>query len=749
FQSMANLSLSPPTVELAYGLERLAMMLQGVQSIFDIAWNEALCYRDLFLQNEKEWSQYQFRASRPDNLLTQFSLSCQEADRLVGEALTLPAYQAGLEASHLFNLMEARGMISVTERAGHIQRLRQINQKIGKAHLNSLPPPPSHPPSAPMRRGAPEITGEKESLLIEIGTEEIPPDLASLGQQLMEKAMKKFLQHHRISYDQLTVESTPRRLVVMIDTMSTVTSAITLSHRGPPLSLLFDGKGSLSPQGQGFVASKGAPHTLSEKALKRGDVSPFRVEKIKNKEHVIWEEEKAPKSTAQLLMDHFPELLLGLPFPKKMAWDEGPLRYPRPIRWVVALFGSTLLPLEIGAIQAGRISRGHHQRSPGDVPIPHATSYIERMRSAQVKVSIAERRSSLSQQKESWEKKLGLEAISWEELLPQLLFLSEWPEMVAGSFSSSFLETPHPILISEMVEHQKYLPLVQSDGRLSSSFLMTQDQKHHDQIIRGNEHVLAARLSDGTFLYHEERSQPLNTFLERLKSLTFAKGLGSMADKTQRIVRLTEYLSQNLSPVSQEIASAGAKLAKCDLTSSLVQEFPHLQGVIGTLYAQEQGIPFEVARVIEEHWLPCGESSPLPRNAASALVALADKADTLTGCFAVGMTPSSSGDPYALRRQVMGILRILLHHGWSLDIQDLITYAQQQLPPSARQPINKLLPYVQQRIDALFIERGYSQNMIDAIQGEGRRNPVDLGFRLHALAIAQKEGRLAVLRQAA
>lgn len=722
FQAIGSLPLNPISVELTYGLERLAMFIQNVDNMFDVKWNDELTLRDIIHRNEVEWSTYNFEAATTEMWQRHFDDFEKEAKAMIAAHLPIPAYDFVIKASHAFNILDARGVISVTERTGYIGRIRDLarliameylvsREKLGYPLLKREKEIPSKILSAPEKKFDPL---KKRDFLLEIGSEELPATFVPIGCAQLERAVESLLNTHEISYEKISVYGTPRRLAVFVKNLSEGTAAKTIEKRGPPLAASFDNAGHLTPQGAGFLKSIGVLEATLE------DIKSGKVPGVEFKDNYIYAKITFPgKATAGILAEHLSKIVLGLEFPKKMRWGTCEISYARPLHWIVALFGGKIIPFQVGEIAASRISYGHAQLCLKKIKIQEAHDYLSNLRENLVLADIEERKENILKQLKDIEKEVKAKALEHSKVLSQVLHLTEWPQLTYASFNSEFLKAPSEVLISEMVEHQKYFPLADEKGQLKNLFVITADNTPNDLIRRGNQKVLSARLSDGVFLYEQDVKIPLEKFNEKLKVMTFQKELGSMMDKVFRVISVAEELNQILSIADSHKLRRAAFLCKADLASSLVGEFPELQGTIGKYYAIQQKEDKEVGSAIEEHWMPRGEKASLPQTSIGIILSLADKIDNLNSYFKVGLKPTSSSDPYALRRQAFGVIKILIENKLLIDLRKFLD--------------DEPLQFLTSRAKTIFEDEGFKRDEIEASFQGLCTDPFDQYCKIKAL----------------
>jgi len=740
FQAVGSLPLNPVSAEITYGLERLALFIQNVSSIFDVQWNEHLTIGEISKQNEVEWSAYNFTHASTEMWLKHFEDFEKEAKRLITAHLPLPAYDFVIKASHAFNMLEARGVISVTERTGYIGRIRELARLIAVEYLASREKqgfPLLKKDILKQKKPLPKAKAsfkadQRADFLLEIGSEELPASFVPIGCAQLEKKVRMLLDSHKLSFQNLRTFGTPRRLAILVEGLMEGSSKETLQKRGPSVAAAFTPEGILSPQGEGFFKSCNLPPCALSR-VRKGKVKGLDIETFKDQEYLVATLVKPGKATFVLLAEELGSLILNLDFPKKMRWGNEEISYPRPLRWIVALWGNKIIPFEIGSIRSHRISYGHAQRDPSKIAIPSPQSYVSLLKEHFVLADVEERKHVILQQLKELEETHHFQSVKQEKVLSEVLHLTEWPELLIGSFKPLFLKVPKEVLICEMVEHQKYFPVENAQGELLPQFVIVADNVPSNKIREGNEKVLSARLSDGVFLYEQDAKVPLETWNEKLSAMIFQKELGSMGDKVLRIVSHAETLNRFLSLADDKKLRRAALLCKADLASTLVREFPELQGILGKYYALAQKESSDVAEALAEHWMPKAEGAPLPQTSLGVVLSLADKIDNLLGYFSIGLKPSSSSDPYALRRQTLGMLRILVEGKLSLNLQTLLAACASSFPKAPSIPIPEILSFVTHRAKTVFEELGYKKEEIEACMQGLCVDPYDLLCKLQAL----------------
>lgn len=737
FQTCGGLALKPVTGELTYGIERLAIYLQGVSSILELQWSDDLKYGDIYRRSEEEWSAYNFEHASTEMWARHFDDFEREATLMVEKKLPLPAYDFVMKASHAFNMLDARGVISVGARTHTIARIRNIAKAVAELYVESrnnqgLPLAGKFQDVAPIETAqlpAPKSpTGDKQDFLLEIGSEELPAHFVEMGMRSLSNGLEKLFKREGLSYDRIEMYGTPRRLAAYVRGLVTATEPVTKERKGPAKEAAYDSDGRPTKAAQGFFNAI-------------GENTPVETREIKGKEYLFATLTTPGKQTATVLADCLASVIVEIDFPKKMRWANYDMQYARPLHTIVALFGDQEIPIQVGPIISGRTTHGHRQRDKRFFDLPNAESYVERLREHMVMVDQKERRASIEAQLDAIESELGAQAVERERVLREVTHLTEWPELTHEGFDNSFLRAPKEVLVSEMVEHQRYFPLAGKDGKLIARYVITADNTPSDAIRSGNTKVLSARLSDGTFLFDQDLKESLEERNKKLADIAFFEGLGSMQDKVSRLVGHVESLHTQ---ESLEDLKRAALLCKSDLASEMVGEFPNLQGIIGRYYAEQAGEKPEVAIAIDEHWMPRGEKAPLPSTRLGCLLSLADKFDNIIACFLMGFAPTSSGDPYALRRQVLGIVRMLLDQKMHLNLMQAFSSCYNRFPERFQEQkeciLTQIEKFIVNRIKTVFAAEQIRKDEIEAIFSSGFTDVYDAYLRIKALHTFRENG---------
>ncbi len=532
-----------------------------------------------------------------------------------------------------------------------------------------------------------------QDFLVELGTEELPPKaLATLGDAFL-AGIEKGLQAAGLNYTAKHVYAAPRRLAVLIRNLDTQQPDRSINVDGPPRQAAFDAEGNPTQAALGFAKKCG---------VELSDIDQSGA-KLRFSQHI------PGKATASLLPTIVEDSLNDLPIPKRMRWGARREEFVRPTQWLVMLFGDEVVDCTILAQTAGRESRGHRFHHPENVRISAPANYQEDLRKAYVLADFAERRELISKRTAELAMQQEGTAIVPPALLDEVTALVEWPVPLVCSFEERFLEVPQEALITTMQDNQKYFCLLDVDGKLLPRFITVANVESRDpkQIIEGNEKVVRPRLTDAEFFFKQDKKQPLESFNERLQNVVFQAQLGSVFDKAERVGKLAAFIAGKIGGDSQRAARAGL-LSKCDLATEMVGEFPEMQGVAGYYYALNDGEPEDVALALNEQYMPRGAGAELPSTLTGAAVAIADKLDTLVGIFGIGMLPTGSKDPYALRRAALGVLRILIEKQLDLDLNDAVEFAVAQFGAKVKSAglAEQVLEFIFDRLRARYEDEG-------------------------------------------
>ncbi len=586
-------------------------------------------------------------------------------------------------------------------------------------------------------------------LLLEIGTEEIPASYITPALNQMETLFRESAKKHRLGIQSLYCTGTPRRLTLFVKGLPQKQESVTEEIQGPAASIAFDKAGNPTKAGLGFARSQGV------------DMHNLQTKKTAKREYCFAIKKVAGQETLNILPEILTEIMKSISFPKSMKWKGNNLFFARPIRSLLALFGDKVVPVVINGIKADRFVSGHPFLSGKRIEVSQADwdSYKQLLRQEKVVVDMTERREALRTKITQLMAPYGT-TIDDEELLEEVTNLVEYPNAIECSFDEEFLDIPANVIETAMKEHQRYFPIKKRDGKLFNKFIaaLNRDESNAGTAIQGNQRVLKARLSDARFFWKEDRKVPLEKRVEDLKNLAFLEKLGNYRDRTDRIVKLSEYLSHglvagnSLSRKDDEFIKRAAFLCKADLLTQMVGEFPSLQGIVGREYAAWDGEEPQVALAIAEHYMPRFATDTIPTSKVGAVVGLADKFDTISSCFSLGLVPTGSQDPYSLRRHAYGIIRIIEEHGFVLELREVLSRSLNLLPMFPQKAHhyypeidNKLVPpikeFFKERLFQINIERGHRYDLVNAVL------KADAGFddiynffqRLKALSQVSKE----------
>ncbi|QHF26255.1 glycine--tRNA ligase subunit beta [Pseudomonas sp. R32] len=532
-----------------------------------------------------------------------------------------------------------------------------------------------------------------QDFLVELGTEELPPKaLSSLADAFL-AGIEKGLQAAGLNYTDKQVFAAPRRLAVLIRNLDTQQPDRSVNLDGPPRQAAFDAEGNPTQAALGFAKKCG---------VELSDIDQSGA-KLRFSQHI------PGKATASLLPTIVEDSLNDLPIPKRMRWGARKEEFVRPTQWLVMLLGDDVVDCTLLAQKAGRESRGHRFHHPENVRISAPANYQEDLRKAYVLADFAERRELISKRTAELALQQEGSAIVPPALLDEVTALVEWPVPLVCSFEERFLEVPQEALITTMQDNQKYFCLLDADGKLLPRFITVANVESRDpkQIVEGNEKVVRPRLTDAEFFFKQDKKQPLESFNERLQNVVFQAQLGSVFDKAERVAKLAAFIAQRIGGDAQRAARAGL-LSKCDLATEMVGEFPEMQGVAGYYYALNDGEPQDVALALNEQYMPRGAGADLPSTLTGAAVAIADKLDTLVGIFGIGMLPTGSKDPYALRRAALGVLRILIEKQLDLDLNEAVNFAVTQFGAKVKAAglAEQVLEFVFDRLRARYEDEG-------------------------------------------
>jgi len=552
-------------------------------------------------------------------------------------------------------------------------------------------------------------TNMAAELLLEIGTEEIPSAYLEEGLNELRRLAEACLKENRIEVTgNLRTCGTPRRLVLIGKAIAEKQEDLVQEMTGPPKTVAYDKEGKPTKAALGFAQKQG--------------VSVEELECIETaKGEYLFIKRKIPGRPARdILAEVLPKLVGDIPWPKSMRWGSVGFSFVRPVHWVLALLNGEVIPFEVAGVKSGNTTRGHRFMAPEVMKIVDVRDYFEKIEKSFVLVDQKEREQVVEKLVIEAAESVGGKPAKDPDLVTTVANLVEYPSAVCGNFDRSFLDVPEPVLITAMREHQKYFAVYDGEDRLMPNFVAVNNTIARDTSVvkRGHERVLRARLSDADFFFKEDLKRPLRDRLEDLKRVTYQADLGTSYAKVQRFTRLAEYLGGKVLPGKIEQIKIAASLCKCDLVSQMVTEFPSLQGVVGKVYARIEGQPEEVCAAIYEHYLPTKAGGQLPTSRIGAVVGLADRMDTITGCFAVGLEPSGTADPFALRRHSLAIIRIVADMGWDLSLKELIekglSISREEIEFDKGRVFAKVSDFFKERYKQMMLRSDYETDLIEA-----------------------------------
>ena len=563
-----------------------------------------------------------------------------------------------------------------------------------------------------------------KDLLFEIGAEEIPAGfMPNILGQLKQLAETKLNDAH-LPFESIATYGTPRRLALIVKGLADTSAEISERHKGPSASIAYDADGNPTKAAIGFARGKGL------------DVADLVVE-----DGYIYAETKTAGVPAKdIVTDMLPQLITGLNFPKSMHWGNLDAKFVRPVRWLVALLDEDVIPVEFATVKSGNVTRGHRFLGADEITIKNAASYVDTLKENFVMVDQDARRELISKQLHNIAASKNASIVWDDDLLEEINYLVEWPTALCGGFEESYLALPDAAIITPMKDHQRYFPLVDQDGKLLPMFLTVRNGSDHsiEVVQAGNERVLRARLDDAKFFFNEDRKKPLIDRQDGLTKIVFQEGLGNLADKTERLLTLGRVFSEEceLHEDARVVLERATELAKTDLTTGMVTEFTELQGVMGKEYALLDGESPEVAEAIFEQYLPRFAGDVLPQTEAGKVLSIIDKVDNIVATFSRGLIPTGSQDPYALRRQTIGILNILLGSEWNISLRPIIVESMNLLNvPADKQDelLGQVEEFITLRLKNIFLDREVPHHVIDLLLSNNELSVADAEGLVKAL----------------
>ncbi|HLP40768.1 MAG TPA: glycine--tRNA ligase subunit beta [Fibrobacteria bacterium] len=770
FQQVGGIDLSPVMGEITYGLERICMYLQKVDNVYKLKYNDRVSYGDIYHNNEVQFSKHNFELSDTSLQARLFDSFEAECRRLCEAGVPAPAFDYCMKASHSFNLLDARGAISVNERQGYILRVRALAKAVAEAWLKSradqgYPMLRTARPAAALA-GSGSALGHivpataaaahapvsapngRAPLLVELGVEEMPARVFGPLMRDLPALLKKHLDPAGLDAKDIKVFATPRRIAVSVGSLLVRQPDQDLELKGPPAHLAKDAAGAWTKAAEAFA---------KKNQLRMEDLT---IREIQGGLYLHARSERKGREAAEILAEVFPKVFSEIHWYKTMRWGDGNVTpFVRPVLWLTALLGDRVVPMAFAGVTSSGLSRGHRFLRNEAVAVPaDREGYLTALRDAKVIVDPAERKEKIRVATEETARKAGLKWRKDEDLLETVTYLVEWPVPVLGGFEERLLEVPEEVLVSEMKEHQKYFALEKPDGKLANAFIATANMECDDfALVReGNEKVLRARFADAEFFLKEDRQKTLESRLPELDRITFLADLGkehgSIGAKVERTRKLALHIA-GLPGLTRTPPRAGAieqiaRLAKTDLVTNMVGEFPELQGTMGRYYAVAEKLDPVVADGIRDQYMPRNAEDGFPGSDEAAIVGLADRLDSLITMFAKGKAPTGSADPFALRRACWSAVAIIVNRGFRLDLEALVRHAVDAFyrpilkPAEAEGLADKLLEFFLARAKRLFQEEprpglpgGFAADTVDAVAQSraGWKDATDMVERLKAL----------------
>ena len=567
-----------------------------------------------------------------------------------------------------------------------------------------------------------------KEIFLEIGTEEIPAGFLPKAMADLERMVRKELEAARLEFGDIKTFATPRRLALSVSAVAEDQPTLRTEAMGPAKQIAYDTEGNPTKAAIGFARGQGV------------DVSALQLVTTDKGDYLFIEKEEPGRSTTQLLTEILPRLVGGLTFKKSMRWENQDIRFARPMHWIVALYGGSVVPFTHGNLASGNKSRGHRFMAPQEFSVTGMADWLEGCRKHFVTADQNERKATIRRQVEATGQAAGGKAAIDERLLEEVTYLVEDPTPLCGTFEEKYLQLPRELLVTSMREHQRYFTIEDAAGKLLNKFITVSNTRPEDEqvVVKGNEKVIRARLSDAMFFWEEDQKVSLASNLESLKQVIYQAKLGTSFEKVERFARIAKGLAERFEPAAANLTERAARLAKCDLETKMVYEFPELQGIMGREYSRIEGEEARVSIAIFEHYLPTEAGGALPSDNVGAFVSIADKIDTICGCFGVGLVPTGSADPYALRRSAIGVLNIILDRGYQISIPALVAQSLSLLEAKLTRPRGEVeaevVEFIRLRLANMLTSRGFATDLVDAVLAARFDEPGDAVARVEALA---------------
>jgi glycyl-tRNA synthetase len=751
FQQVGGQNLDPVAVEITYGLERILRALNNAAAIWDEPWGADVSYGEIRRQDEFDQSKYYFEIGDVERLRQMYDLFKAEAEACIAAGLVTPAYDYVLKCSHTFNVLDCRGAIGVTERQAFFGQMRDMARRVAEKHLEQRK---EHEYPLLKERGGQKteksrnvrpqysLLSTPQSLLLEIGVEELPASDLDSALEQMRINVPKLLDDLHLEHGAVSVSGTPRRLAVMVALLAPRQPDRVDLVKGPSAERAFDKDGKPTPASIGFAKKNGL------------EPSTLEVREVDGGKYVVAVVKQAGRPTPEVLAESLAGLVASIKFDKSMRWlpsslvvgNASGVAFSRPIRWLVALLGASVIPFEYAGLTAGRTTRGLRPYNSPEIEISEAEFYFEIIKKNGIVLDVEERKALIETGVRELAASVKGQAIMSPELLAEVANLVEKPTPFLGSFEKVFLALPEDVLISVMKKQQRYFPVEHQIQKNTDAALDVQrsallpyfvavrngDSEGLDLVRQGNEHVVRARFADANFFVREDLKHTLEDFLTRLGTLMFQKKLGSMLDKNKRIEKLTDALVPILGLEADEAAFArrAAHLLKADLVSKMVVEMTSLQGVMGREYARRDGEAPAVAEAIGEQY------QPVPHTRPGVAVAIADRLDSLAGLFAVGLVPSGTKDPFGLRRATIGLVQPLIEHGINFDLHLALQSAASLEPVPVTDEVQaQVLEFITGRLRSVLMEMGFKYDVVDAVLAMQSDNPAGTARAVRQLTV--------------
>ncbi len=718
FQQAGGLVLDPVSVEMTYGLERILMALQGVNHFSAIRYNDQVTYGEIFLQSEYEMSRYYLDEADVEFNRTLFDQYADEAQRMLDRKLPVPAYQYVLKCSHTFNVLDARGAISTTERARSFGLMRRLTKAVSELWVErraelDFPLGTTKALAPSVLADMPEVRGT-QPLLVEIGVEELPhADVLRARSQVM-AAVSAFLNQTSLEHGTVDVQTTPRRIVLTVEALAESEPDTSKILRGPKAEAAWDDSGEPTKALLGFLRGRGA------------DLADVRRTEISGVSYAAVEQFVPGRSSTSIVSGIVEVAVRALRAERNMRWGDPELSYSRPLRWLVVLLGNTHIPTAVSALSSGTTTRLLRTQEPSEVEVTTAEDFAALLGSHGIVLDRDERRARVVEGAQQLASSVGgrVDIAGEAALIDEITDIVESPRPILGAFEEHFLQLPAQILTTVMKKHQRYLPVVDSEGALLPYFVTFANGACDEEMVRrGNESVIRARYADAAFFWRADLKVSPEEFRGRLSTLTFENRLGSFDDRVNRIALLAGKLSEAYGLAEEEarVVSRGAQLGKFDLASQMVMELSSLAGEMAAEYALHAGEPAAVAKALAEMEMPKTSSSPGPTRLSGAVLSLADRFDLLASMYAIGSIPTGTSDPFGVRRTALGIIRVLRDFPQlsQLSIPEGIARAAEGLAAQGveidAESQRRAAEFVKQRYELQLLDEGQSHALVRAV----------------------------------